>query len=170
MEKPLKRKSLTYINVKTALPLPRTFKPLPKIYQTQLNTSATHLRWTTVHTFTMLPRIFIRKNVGRRATSIRCRETSLDKWFSQTDLVQFLNQLKKRWRGCKREKIECNECVHRRRDAITRGRASEIAGAVIKVLGRRANSSAVTNYGVVWDSMPRTEILEVIAGIVLRGM
>lgn len=101
---------------------------------------------------------------------IRCRESLLDKWLSQTDLVQFLNQLKKQWRGCKREKIECNECVHRRRDAIARGRVSEIAGAVIKVLGRRANSSAVTNYGVVWDSMPRTEILEVIAGIVLRGM
>lgn len=34
--------------------------------------------------------------------------------------------------------------------AIARGRASEIAGAVIKVLGRRANSFPVTNYGVLY--------------------
>lgn len=43
--------------------------------------------------------------------------------------------------------------------AIARDRASEIAGAVIKVLGRRANSFPVTNYGVLRS---RAEILRVI--------
>ena len=50
--------------------------------------------------------------------------------------------------------------------AIARDRASEIAGAVIKVLGRRANSFPVTNYGVLRS---RAEILRVIGRRGRRG-
>lgn len=66
----------------------------------------------------------------------------------------------------KREKgekgVECNSTSA----AIARDRASEIAGAVIKVLGRRANSFPVTNYGVLRS---RAEILRVIGRRGKRG-
>lgn len=98
---------------------------------------------------------------------------------SQRDPIQFLNrdslldeekkEGRKGWvkiiRKKKKEKERRKRCgvqfgaCNSTSAAIARDRASEIAGAVIKVLGRRANSFPVTNYGVLRS---RAEILRVI--------